>query len=341
MDSSGATTGRRLLRGEPARLAAEIQDVQSSIRALSLTNYAVHIANHKTEHATREQLTAGADVVKRIEQNSADAASRLDALLPQLTRLHGAHAQLRQTLLHHSAVVELLEAPSVMESCMRTGQFDEALDVAEYGLNMYFAHRLWVPAPPDSSGTAASSPGPPSIIARIVNEIAVVTDDVRHSLLSQLSERLTLPLALRLLGHLRRLYSQQALKAKRVAELQAQLQRHRELDGSSSVEPSRLIPSPAAFSLSPNEDTAIVEKLRADFLSCRDAWHRQELESIPRHNANQYLLRVVDAQRGQWADIATQFLAICHTVRPQQVRFLVPLCETVSILDFHVCSSFL
>lgn len=325
---AGAVAARRILRGEPARLAQEIAETQASIRSLSLTNYAVHIENHKTERATREQLVAGGETVARIEATAAAAAARLEDLQPRLARLHGAHAKLRQTLLHHSAVVELLEAPSVMESCLRAGLFDEALDVAEYGSNLFFAHRLWLPAPPAAPDAA---PPPQSIVARVVAEIRVVADDLRESILRQLSGRVALPLVLRLLGHLRRLYTQQALARKRVAELQLQLQqRLREQKqrqphdggggggGATAGLAERLTPSAAMFALSAAEDCAIVETLRLEFLAARDAWHRAELDSIPRHSAHQYLLRIVDAQRTQWADVATQFLAVCHTVRPLQ-----------------------
>ena len=326
-DGSGVVAARR---GEPARLVTEIAEVQGAIRALSLTNYAVHIANHKTERATREQLAAGGDTVARIEATASAAAARLDALQPQLTRLHGAHAKLRQTLLHHSAIVELLEAPSVMETCLRTGLLDEALDVAEYGTSLFFAHRLWM---------LPSATTPTSIVARVVADIHVVADDLRESILHQLAGRLTLPHALRLLGHLRRLYSQQALARKRAIDLRQQVQQ-RQLERHAGHESGgggaeRVTPSAAMFSLSAEEDCKIVEALRTEFLACRDLWHRQEIDAIPRHNAHQYLLRVVDLQRAQWADIATQFLAVCHTIRPQQqlVRWLCSSGESACIFS--------
>ena len=303
----GDATARRALRDEPARLAQEIVEVQSAIQALSLANYSVHIANHKTERATREQLAAGSETIACIESTASAASARLEVLQPQLSRLHGSHASLRQTLLHHSAVVELLEAPSVMETCMRAGMIDEALDVAEFGSTLYFTHKLWLPPSPLQEATQPHA----SIVAQVVADIRIVANDLRESILSQLSGKLTLPLALRLLGHLRRLYTQQALARKRVHELQHKLQ----VDG--HMEASRISTSPGSFSLTAAEDNDVVETLRAAFLACRDTWHRQELESIPRHNPQQYLLRVIDLQRSQWADIATQFLAVCHTVRTQ------------------------
>jgi hypothetical protein len=271
-DSSGPLV-RAMLRGEPVKLEQEIAEVQATIQALSLANYKVHIENHKTERETRERLAAGTDQVAVIQATATASANRLSNLEGQLSRLHSSHTKLRQTLLHHNSVVELLEAPNVMETCVRSGMLDEALDVSEYASTLFFAHKLWLPR------QALAESGPASIVERVVADIQAATADLRVSILRQLAGKVTLPLALRLLGHLRRLYSQQELARKRTREL---LQLHsaevislgaggkaaaRPVGGSTSMADRYLArASSSLFVLSPAEDAAIVATLRSEFL---------------------------------------------------------------------------
>jgi hypothetical protein len=272
MDSAfEASTARAILRSEPSKLTHEIADVQLAIQSLSLANYNVHIENHKTERETKEKLAAGSELVKQIEITALAGAARLGSLEGKLQGLYGAHAKLRQTLLHHSSVVELLEAPTVMESCVRSSMLDEALDVSEYASTLFFSHKLWMPR------LESASTGPTSVVERVVNDIQVATNDLRSSILRQLAGKITLPLALRLLGHLRRLYSQRELARKRTLEL---LQFHaiettaRSLPpvagscvgASASAERYLALASSSLFVLSPEEDQAIVALLRAEFL---------------------------------------------------------------------------
>lgn len=259
-----------------------------------------------------------------VDAAAAAAAGAVASIEAPLLALHGEHAKLRRSLGQQAQLLELLEAPALMESCVRGGMFDEALDLAEFASSLYFTHKLWLPPPGATDSAAAPAPPPTSmlpsasafasasaaastaVLRTIVGEMRRHADELRNVLLRGLSGRLGLPQALSLLAHLRRLYTQQALARRRVrlavAAHAAQLARDRERSAlaagstiaaasssSSSSASSSLLPSSSSFALGEVEEMAILRRLLADFLSCRDAWHRGEVAVISRHNPYQYV----------------------------------------------------
>lgn len=325
---------RTALRSEPERLKHERTSLQHEIQALSLSNFQVHIQNHHCTSEVRNQLSGAVAALPALSGVVSALASEADGLESDLAKLHGEHTRLRRTLTQHNALLELLEAPSVMEACVRSGMLDEALDVADYATGLFFTHKLWAtaldPTPsPNSQASAATADGKgpaagfsavailaaaartgsSDIVRAVVGEIRALAADVRDSILSQLSGgRVTLPLALKLLGHLRRLYTQQVLARKRsTAHLSAAA------TGASAPASAGGFGSPtssssssnggsqggaaaghaslgsSAFAVTSEEDAAIVARVRQEFLAARDAWHRGELDTIPRHNSYQYV----------------------------------------------------
>lgn len=336
------------------------------------------------------QFAKANDLAGTVDSAAAAVATAVAGVETPLVALHGEHAKLRRSLGQQSQLLELLEAPALMESCVRSGMFDEALDLAEFANNLYFTHKLWLPPPGASDSAAvpallstlpsastfasASAAASTAVLRTLVAEMRRHADELRNVLLRGLSGRLGLPQALSLLAHLRRLYTQQALARRRVrlavAAHAAQLARDRERSalaaagvgaGSASVSvyssaSASSAVSSSSFALGEAEEMAILKRLLADFLSCRDAWHRSEVALISRHNPYQYvslrclhdfastrcvslifpphpliafeplnftfsfpatshneylqLLRVIEAQRTQWADVAAQFSAV-------------------------------
>jgi hypothetical protein len=141
------------------------------------------------------------------------------------------------------------------------------------------------------------------LVQRVVGAVRSLAQSLRASLLAQLSrDKPSLPVTLQLLALLRRLSAQELLARKRQAALE-------------QATAGRL-PDPSVFSLSAQEDAAVVRRVQVEFLGCRDSWHSAELAAIPQQNPQQYLIRVVELQRAAWADVAAQFVAVCNTIRP-------------------------
>jgi len=249
------------------------------------------------------QFEAGQAFAAALSDGIAQATTSIDSLEAPLETAHAQHGKLRRTLGHQSNILEVLEAPALMETCLRAGLYDEALDIAEYATSLYFAHKLWLPSAA-AGGTQPNAAGS-KVVRTVVAEIRRSCDELHETLVRALSTKIGLPQALQLLGHLRRLYTQQALARRRVAAA-AHAHAQHELaltaveaaDGAGlgdAAADRRAAPASARvapvfdFSLPEEEEAAIVDRLIAVFLSCRDAWHRGELDFISRHNAYNYV----------------------------------------------------
>lgn len=343
------------LRSEPARIAAQRADVAEALKQLAFSQYDVPLRALSLQSETRAALAAAAgDIAPDIAAGAGAVLADVHDVEGELSRLQAAHGKLRRTVTQYNTLLDLLEAPSLMENFVRTGMYDEALEVSEYASYLYFTHRLWA-----GQSAGVKPAGGAALVRQIVGSVRGLADEMRERILTQLAGKVSLPVALRLLGQLRRYYTQQALAAKRVAAhlaASAGAAGGEEASGAVAARPSAagaLAASTgsgsisdssssivvatasgvvyasdgragaeatpqllAAFALTPAEDALIVSRLRSEFLRCRDAWHRWALDSISRHNAATYLLRVIDEQRTAWAEVAAQYSAVCSALRP-------------------------
>ncbi|CAM9711903.1 unnamed protein product, partial [Lampetra fluviatilis] len=190
--------GVEWLRREPERLAEERGRVQQQTREL---------AYH--DHGTFVQT---AECSARVLRDFGDVEERLGALLDKLPAFgercrrfardaEGLGAQRRTnalTLGRHTELLELLEAPQLMDTCVRNAYYDEALELLEYVKRLEKRH--------------ASIP----VVAAIVSEVRASAQLMLSQLLQQLRTALALPACLRAVGYLRRMraFSEAELRLK-------------------------------------------------------------------------------------------------------------------------------
>ena len=87
------------------------------------------------------------DLLKAIEtcSEAAEAAQQTleqdeDATDTSLAVLSEKHRVRRRTLLQHSALLELLELPSLIDACVRSNLYDEALQIAAFSNTLERRH---------------------------------------------------------------------------------------------------------------------------------------------------------------------------------------------------------
>lgn len=278
---------RANLRGLPERLNEERDSLTASLSSLVLSNYQTHIYNAHCDNDVAGLLKTAGDALPSFGASVASVIASLESSESKASEAQRMHAQLTSALSQQNTrLTELMEAPALMDSCFRAGMYDEALDVADFGTNLYFSHKLWLEdlPLPDPAKAAITLPAGASIIRLVVHDIRKLADDLRESILSQLSGKIALQQCLRLLAPLRRFYTQQALARKSVNEIRAAAAL-----GHLSVAHR----AAGTFTLTPEEDQAVIARLRREFLQCRDAWHRGELDSISKHNPYQYVRYVI------------------------------------------------
>lgn len=220
---------------KPAALAQLAQDLNAQLQSLLLSNYRVHIANHNNGADVKEYAVQAKTLLPSMSSSLESVLETAGEAEAALQKLHAEHSRMRRTVAHQSSLTELLEAPSLMDSCIRSGLYEEALDISDYANSLFFAHRLWeLGLPPEvqallqgglglsgarmdgkkkaGTGTGPAGPsGSQAVLWQLVSDVRRQAAGLQHHFLEQLKGKLSLPQCLRLLSFLRRLLMQQAL----------------------------------------------------------------------------------------------------------------------------------
>ncbi|XP_041848185.1 conserved oligomeric Golgi complex subunit 8 [Melanotaenia boesemani] len=175
------------LSREPDRLAEERAQILQQTRELAFSNYQTFIRT--------------ADCTKHIYRDFGRVESSVSRLLDKLPRFGekcrgfmkeaeeiGASRRMNSlTLNRHTEILEILEIPQLMDTCVRNGYYEEALELAVYVKRLEKKH--------------TSLP----VIQDIVREVRQSTQLMLNQLLQQLRSNSQLPVCLRVIGYLRRM----------------------------------------------------------------------------------------------------------------------------------------
>ncbi|NXS77155.1 COG8 protein, partial [Pandion haliaetus] len=116
------------------------------------------------------------------------------------------------TLNRHTEILEILEIPQLMDTCVRNGYYEEALELAAYVRRLERKHSgipviqvgptLPLPHGRPTPGPAAEASLPPQ---GIVDEVRQSAQLMLNQLIQQLRTNVQLPACLRVIGYLRRM----------------------------------------------------------------------------------------------------------------------------------------
>ncbi|XP_004468179.1 conserved oligomeric Golgi complex subunit 8 [Dasypus novemcinctus] len=180
-------SGLERLRREPERLAEERAQLLQQTRDLAFANYKTFIR--------------GAECTERIHRLFGDVEASLGRLLDRLPSFQQSCRNFMKeaeeissnrrmntlTLNRHTEILEILEIPQLMDTCVRNNYYEEALELAAY------VHRL--------ERKYSSIP----VIQGIVNEVRQSMQLMLSQLIQQLRTNIQLPACLRVIGYLRRM----------------------------------------------------------------------------------------------------------------------------------------
>ncbi|KAH9653273.1 Conserved oligomeric Golgi complex subunit 8 [Citrus sinensis] len=175
------------LHKEPELLRVDAERIQRQMQEVAVGNYRAFIA--------------AADALLAIREEVSSIDKHLDSLITEIPKLTSGCTEfiesaeeilekrkMNQMLLaNHSTLLDLLEIPQLMDTCVRNGNYDEALDLEAYVCKLSTLH----PKLP--------------IIQALAAEVKQTTQSLLSQLLQKLRSNIQLPECLRIIGYLRRI----------------------------------------------------------------------------------------------------------------------------------------
>jgi hypothetical protein len=186
---------------EPDLLRAEQEQLARQIQETSVTNYRSFITTARCLEGLQEQLGEVSSSLDALDGALPRLQAAADAFRRDGAAINARREAVRQLYAAHPAILDLLEVPALMDTCARSGNFDEALDLRAYANKLSVVH------------------GELPVVARLVEDVGAASAAMLETLLSRLAGAIQLPECLRVIGYLRRLamFSEPELRAQFLA----------------------------------------------------------------------------------------------------------------------------
>lgn len=179
--------GVEKLGREPERLAEERAQILQQTRELAFSNYQTFIRTADcTEHIYRDFGRVESSV-SRLLDKLPGFGEKCRGFMKEAEEIGASRRMNSLTLNRHTEILEILEIPQLMDTCVRNGYYEEALELAAYVKRLERKH---VTLP---------------VIQGIVREVRQSTQLMLNQLLQQLRSNSQLPVCLRVIGYLRRM----------------------------------------------------------------------------------------------------------------------------------------
>jgi len=172
---------------EPDLLRTEQDQLKRRIQETSVTNYRSFITTSNCLHGLQKQLDEMAGSLEALDIDLPKLQAAAESFRRDGTASNTRREAIRQLYSNHTAVLDLLEIPALMDTCIRSGNFDEALDLRAYANKLTLVH------------------GELPLISRLLNDVSIASSSMLEQLLERLQGNVQLPECLRVIGYLRRL----------------------------------------------------------------------------------------------------------------------------------------
>ncbi|KAL4458513.1 hypothetical protein ABPG75_013378 [Micractinium tetrahymenae] len=175
------------LAKEPELLRADQEQLRRQLQDTAVGHYRSFIDTQCCLGDLQAQLRAATGHLDDLARDLPKLQAACDRFRQDAAAIATKRADTRQLYGAHPTVLEILEVPQLMDTCCRSGNFDEALDLRAFVNKVAVMH------------------GELPVVQRLVAEVASVSADMLEQLLQRLQGAIQLPECLRIIGYLRRL----------------------------------------------------------------------------------------------------------------------------------------
>jgi hypothetical protein len=172
---------------EPDLLRAEQDQLRRQAQETAVSHYRSFIGAARCLGGLRQQLGAAAGALDALDADLPKLQAASEAFRRDAAAVAARRDATRQLAATHATLLDLLEVPALMDTCVRNGNFDEALDLRAYANKMAVVH------------------GELPAVARLAADVAAASASMLDQLLARLQAPVQLPECLRVIGYLRRL----------------------------------------------------------------------------------------------------------------------------------------
>ena len=188
--------GKKQLQQEPRSLEFERDSCKKQLEESYVSNYRVHLDADERIQQLREKLEECQSCVETMNARVPHLQEVSDGFRQRVHRNNSRRTSLRNVYGQQSSILDLLEIPSLMDTCVRGGNYEEALELKSFGKKLRMVH------------------GDLPVVVMITHEIDKVSEVMLEQLLEKLEGTIQLAECLKVIGYVRRLgvYSEVGLK---------------------------------------------------------------------------------------------------------------------------------
>ncbi|KAJ4922271.1 hypothetical protein JOQ06_021615 [Pogonophryne albipinna] len=172
---------------EPERLQEDRALILQQTRDLAFRNYQTFIRTANCTELIYRDFSRVEGSVNRLIGKLPGLGERCRGFMKEAEEIGSSRRMNSLTLNRHTEILEILEIPQLMDTCVRNGYYEEALELAAYVKRLERKHSTL------------------PVIQGIVREVRQSTSLMLNQLLQQLRSNSQLPVCLRVIGYLRRM----------------------------------------------------------------------------------------------------------------------------------------